>query len=106
MTRAVESGESVGGTALDANRRQKTSATRCSFDEKYVYAVAAPTPASAATIRIVNPEKPSRLSTPIAAWPSRSTVSACLAVNRRLVDFPANGLATGPGPTQPPQARD
>jgi len=75
------------------------------FDEKYVYAVAAPTPASAATIRIVNPEKPSRLSTPIAAWPSRSTVSACLAVNRRLVDSRANGLDTCPDTTTPTQVR-
>jgi hypothetical protein len=32
----IGSGESFGGTGLDANRRQKTSATRCSFDEKYV----------------------------------------------------------------------
>src|ERR1700727_2880459 len=96
ITRTVEFGESVGGTGLDANRRQKTSATRCSLDEKYVYAVAAPTPASAATMRIVNPEKPSRLSTPIAAWPSRSTVLACLAVSRRLVDSPTSGLDTCP----------
>ena len=28
------SGESVGGTGLDASRRQNTSATRCSLDEK------------------------------------------------------------------------
>ena len=68
-------------------------------------AVAAPTPASAATMRIVNPEKPSRLNTPIAAWPSRSTVSACFAVSRRLVDSRATGLDTCPDTTTPSVVR-
>src|SRR5437588_8450095 len=52
-------------------------------------------------MRIVNPEKPSRLSTLIAALPSRSTVSACLAVSRRLVDSRATGLDTCPDTTTP-----
>src|SRR5947209_17629936 len=56
-------------------------------------------------MRIVNPEKPSRLSTPIAALPSRSTVSACLAVRRRLVDSRTTGLDTCPDTTTPTWVR-
>ena len=54
-----------------------------------MYAVAAPTPASAATRRTVRPANPSRVRISTAAFPSRSTVSACLAVRRRRVDSSA-----------------
>ncbi|OXR39543.1 hypothetical protein B7C42_08389 [Nocardia cerradoensis] len=44
-----------------------------------------PTPAAAATSRIVIPANPSRDSTSTAALVSLSTVSACLPLSRRLV---------------------
>jgi len=51
---AGERRRSTGRGSWPSKRRQNTSATRCSFDAKYVYAVAGATPARLATLRTVS----------------------------------------------------